>query len=49
MTTLPLAHFGHWYQGLLYLVPVVIVVGVLWALERRARGHEPEDELMSDE
>ena len=33
------AHFGHWWQSLLYLAPVVIVVGCLslqaWRDSRR--------------
>ena len=39
MTTLPLAHAGHWYHALLYLAPVLIVV-VLWVQERRERRRE---------
>jgi cytochrome c-type biogenesis protein CcmH/NrfF len=47
---LPIAHFGHWYHAFLYLAPVVIVVVVLWVLERRERGREPsEDELAHDD
>jgi hypothetical protein len=49
MTALPIAHFGHWYHGLLYLAPVVIVVGVLWILERRERGRDRDDDLIADE
>ena len=50
MIQLPIAHFGHWYHALLYLAPVVIVVGVLWMLERRERGHdEDEDESGYDD
>lgn len=25
-----LAHFGHWYESVLYLVPLVVVVLALW-------------------
>jgi hypothetical protein len=35
-----IAHFGHWWQSLLYLAPVVIVVGWLslqaWRDRRRS-------------
>jgi cyanate permease len=40
MTSPPLAHFGHWYQSLLYLAPVLIVLAVLWVQERRERKHD---------
>jgi hypothetical protein len=40
MTSLPLAHVGHWYHALLYLAPVLIVVVVLWVQERRERGRD---------
>jgi cyanate permease len=40
MTTLPLAHAGHWYQAMLYLAPVLIVVVVLWLQERRERRRD---------
>jgi hypothetical protein len=41
----PLAHAGHWLVSLLYLVPVLLVVGALvWQSwrdrRRRARGAE---------
>jgi hypothetical protein len=40
-----LAHAGHWLAGLLYLAPVVIVVGALlyqsWK-DRREHGDEDE-------
>lgn len=38
---LPLAHAGHWLLWVLYLVPVLIVLGaVAWALiqQRREQG-----------
>jgi hypothetical protein len=42
-----LAHAGHWLAGLLYLAPVVIVVGALvfqsWKDRRRAED-EPRDD-----
>jgi hypothetical protein len=43
-----IAHAGHWLAGLLYLAPVVIVVGALlfqsWK-DRRGGGGEPDDDL----
>jgi cyanate permease len=44
MTTLPLAHAGHWYQAMLYLAPVLIVVVVLWFQERRERRRDDSAE-----
>jgi hypothetical protein len=45
--TPPLAHAGHWIAGLLYLAPVVIVVGALlfqsWK-DRRAGEGDGDDE-----
>ena len=40
-----LAHAGHWLAGLLYLAPVVIVVGALGyqTVKDRRRGDDPED------
>ena len=40
MTTLPIAHAGHWYQAMIYLAPVLIVVVVLWVQERRERRRD---------
>jgi cytochrome c-type biogenesis protein CcmH/NrfF len=44
MTAPPLAHLGHWYQSLLYLAPVLIVVVVLWVTERRERRRGPAED-----
>jgi hypothetical protein len=44
---IPLAHAGHWLVGLLYLAPVVIVVGFLgvqWWRDRRDGPDAREDE-----
>jgi hypothetical protein len=42
-----LAHAGHWLAGLLYLAPVLIVVGALvfqsWKDKRRGED-DPEDD-----
>ena len=41
-----LAHFGHWWQSLLYLAPVIVVVGWLslqsWRDNRRGDGDESD-------
>jgi len=39
-----LAHFGHWWQSLLYLAPVVVVVGWLTLQSRRDKGRGEEDD-----
>jgi hypothetical protein len=39
----PLAHFGHWYVGMLYLAPVAILVSVLMIQGRRDRRAEAEE------
>ena len=44
MTQLPLAHVGHWYHSLFYLVPVILVVAVLWVQERRERRRDSTDD-----
>ena len=41
--TFVLAHFGHWWSSLLYLAPVVIVVGWLSIQAWRDRGREEQD------
>jgi hypothetical protein len=45
-----LAHAGHWLAGLLYLAPVLIVVGALvlqsWKDRRDGDGGEHEDDLV---
>jgi hypothetical protein len=45
-----LAHAGHWLAGLLYLAPVLIVVGALvfQSWKDRRRGDEEDDEDASD-
>jgi hypothetical protein len=39
MITLPIAHAGHWFEGALYLAPVVILVIVLFV-----QGRKDDDE-----
>jgi hypothetical protein len=45
-----LAHAGHWRAGLLYLVPVLIVVGALvfQSWKDRRRGEDEADDDGSD-
>jgi hypothetical protein len=42
MTTLPLAHFGHWWGQLLFALPVVLLFGfVAWDnIKRRWRDRQ---------
>jgi hypothetical protein len=44
---LPIAHFGHWYVTLLYMAPVVILVGALsfqsWREKRREERRRPPE------
>jgi hypothetical protein len=39
MIMLPIAHAGHWFEGALYLAPVVILVIVLFV-----QGRKEDDE-----
>ena len=41
--TFPLAHVGHWYHALLYLVPILLIGVGLWWSGRRDAGGERED------
>jgi len=40
MSALPIAHAGHWITGLLYLAPLVVVVGMLAISSIRDRRAE---------
>jgi 4-hydroxybenzoate polyprenyltransferase len=42
--TLILAHAGHWFAGLLYLAPVVIVVGALLYQSWKDKREGPDDD-----
>ena len=48
---LVIAHMGHWYESVLYALPMVIIGGVLWytARKERARGPLAEEEQWDDE
>lgn len=43
---IPIAHAGHWVASLLYLAPLLLVIGALgWqSLRDRRRGVPPPDE-----
>lgn len=51
VVTLPLAHAGHWFASILYLMPVVILGGgIAWQRRRDAKLREsgegvPEEEV----
>jgi hypothetical protein len=42
MIALPIAHAGHWFEGALYLAPVLILVIVLLVQGRKDDGEDPE-------
>jgi hypothetical protein len=44
MITIPIAHAGHWFEGALYLAPVVILVIVLFVQGRK----DDDDETAGD-
>ncbi len=48
MITLPIAHAGHWLVSLLYLAPVVILVGALLVARARDNRLGDEDEDLDD-
>jgi hypothetical protein len=37
---IPIAHAGHWFEGALYLAPVLILVVVLFVQGRKDDGEE---------
>jgi 4-hydroxybenzoate polyprenyltransferase len=39
-----LAHAGHWIAGLLYLAPVLIVVGALWYQSWKDKRRGPDED-----
>ena len=42
MIEIPIAHAGHWFEGALYLAPVVILVVVLFI---QGRKDDDDDEI----
>lgn len=45
MIEIPIAHAGHWFEGALYLAPVVILVVVLFV---QGRKDQDEEDLGAD-
>jgi hypothetical protein len=45
MIDIPIAHAGHWFEGALYLAPVVILVVVLFI---QGRKDDDEEDLGAD-
>jgi hypothetical protein len=45
MIEIPIAHAGHWFEGALYLAPVVILVVVLFI---QGRKDDDEEDLGAD-
>lgn len=47
---LPLAHILHWYENVLYVLPVLVIGGVIWHSMRqeRADGVDWDDEDWDD-
>ena len=43
--TVVLAHIGHWYTWIVYLVPVIVVVALMWW---GSRGHADADDEAAD-
>ena len=42
------AHFGHWYVSILYVVPVLLVVAALTIQSWREKGESDEDEASGE-
>jgi len=40
MIIIPIAHAGHWLEGVLYLAPVLILVIVLFVQGRSGADHD---------
>jgi hypothetical protein len=40
MTTLPIAHAGHWIADLLYVAPLAVALGFLFVQSRRDKRAE---------
>jgi hypothetical protein len=49
MITLPIAHAGHWLVSLLYLAPVVILVGALVVARARDGRLDGEEDVQDDD
>ena len=44
MSSLVVAHVAHWYETVLYALPMVIIGGVLWHTARKERTRKPDGE-----
>lgn len=44
-----LAHLGHWYEQVLFAVPMAVIGGVLWRSSRRDRDADDGDETWDGE
>lgn len=36
------AHLGHWYESVLYALPMAVIGGVLWYTARKERAREAD-------
>jgi hypothetical protein len=46
---LVVAHLGHWYESVLYALPMVIIGSVLWWTAKKERAREAGDEVWDGE
>lgn len=46
---LVIAHMGHWYESVLYALPMLIIGGVLWYTARKERARGPVAEHWDDD
>ena len=49
MTSLPLAHAGHWIADSLYALPVVVLALALWVQSVRDKRRDRSEEESKDE
>ena len=47
-SVVPIAHAGHWLVNLLYLVPLVVVIGMLMVSSLRDRRAEAAEGIAPD-
>lgn len=43
------AHLGHWYESVLYALPMLIIGGVLWNTARKERARDAGEESWDGE
>jgi hypothetical protein len=43
MTTPPIAHAGHWFADLLYIMPLAVALGFLFVQSRRDKRAEERE------